>query len=160
MLDGVRDPGNAGAIIRSADAFGLDGVVMTRGGVEWTNPKVLRSTVASCFHLPIVAEVDEGELVEWMAVQGVKSLAAVARGGGDASSVEPGGRWAVIFGNETAGPSESLLRACGGRVTIVTPGRAESLNVAVSAGVLLYLLTAPRGASPRAGCGGFRRPRR
>ncbi len=143
VLDGVRDPGNAGAIIRSADAFGLDGVIMTRGGVEWTNPKVLRSTVASCFHLPIVTEVGEDELTQWLSTQGARLLSAVARDGDDAASLDPGERWAVIFGNETAGPSESLMGACEARVTVATPGRAESLNVAVSAGVLLYLLTAP-----------------
>ena len=144
VLDGVQDPGNAGAIIRSADAFGLDGVIVTRGGVEWTNPKVLRSSAASCFHLPIAADVTEEELATWLAAQCVRSLAAVARGGEDAATVEPGERWAAVFGNEIAGPSEALLRACEMRVTIATPGRAESLNVAVSAGVLLYMLTAPR----------------
>jgi len=138
---GVQDPGNAGAIIRCADAFGLDAVVLTEGCVEWQNPKVLRASMGSCFHMPVISDISFDALAEWLAERKIDAIAAVARGGEDVMKFVPPPAWALLLGNEAAGLAEDVAAKARHRVTLLTPGRAESLNVAVSAGVLMHILT-------------------
>ncbi len=142
VLGGIQDPGNVGSIIRSADAYALDGVLLLKGCADWRSPKVLRSTAGSCFHVPIVAEIDADDMLKWLGSSKISLLAAVSGGGRDVRSFKAPRRWALALGNETAGPPDAVIEGCDERVTIVTPGSAESLNVAVSAGVLLHSLRA------------------
>lgn len=143
VLAGVQDPGNAGAIIRSADAFALDAVVFTEGCAEWQNPKVLRSTMGSCFHIPIVSDADPGVLLAWLEERKIAPIAAVAHGGADVTQFTPPPAWALFLGGEAAGLPAAILGKCPHHVTLHTPGRAESLNVAVSAAVIMHILTRP-----------------
>jgi TrmH family RNA methyltransferase len=138
---GVQDPGNVGAIIRCADAFGLAAVILTDGCAEWQNPKVLRASMGSCFHVPIISDVSLDALAAWLAERKVATIAAVARGGEDITKFVPPPAWALLLGNEAAGLPEDVANKSQYRVTLLTPGRAESLNVAVSAGVILHILT-------------------
>jgi TrmH family RNA methyltransferase len=144
ILDGIQDPGNAGAILRAADAFGCASVVFGRGTVEALNPKVLRGAQGSHFHLPVAAGPDAAAAVAAARAAGCRVLAAVASGGVSLYDTKaPGPRTAVVFGNEARGSGEETLRACDERVTIPLSGRAESLGVAAAAAVVLAWLARP-----------------
>ncbi|WP_066582158.1 TrmH family RNA methyltransferase [Cellulomonas timonensis] len=153
VLANVRDPGNAGTVIRAADAAGADAVVLAGESVDPLNPKVVRSTVGSLFHLPVVAGVELAPAVAALRAAGLAVLAA--DGGGeqdlddlqDAAAVDgPGAAGtpdlrtptAWLFGNEAWGllPADRALADAAVRVPI--RGRAESLNLATAATVCLY----------------------
>jgi TrmH family RNA methyltransferase len=140
VLVAVQDPGNVGAIIRSADAFALDAVVLTPGCAEWQNPKVLRASMGSCFHVPVISDASTDELFALLAERDIAPIAAVAHGGEDINKFATPPAWALLLGNEAAGLPEDIAGKCAHRITLPLPGRAESLNVAVSAGVLLNSL--------------------
>ena len=136
----AQDPGNAGTIIRAADAAGADAVVLARGSVDPTAPKVVRSTAGSLFHLPVVTGVALDDAVAALHEAGLTVLAADGRGDFDLfdaeSLLEAPSAW--LLGNEAHGlPSEALSRA-DAVVSIPIYGKAESLNVAAAAAVCLY----------------------
>lgn len=137
VLDGVRDPGNAGTIIRSADAFGADAVILGKGSVDLYNPKTVRSTMGSLFHLPII-EAELPELLPEARSRGVKligtSLQADYRCDGY-DWTQP--TW-LLMGSEGDGLSPAVRAMVDESVIIPMPGRSESLNVAMAATVLLY----------------------
>jgi len=142
VLSNVRDPGNAGTAIRVADAAGADAVVLAGESVDITNPKVVRSTAGSLFHLPIV-RAPLADAVEALRGAGVAVLAA--GGSGEALLGEPGaapddlaGATAWVFGNEAWGLTEDELALADLVVRIPIYGRAESLNLATAASVCLY----------------------
>lgn len=140
VLTQAQDPGNAGTIIRAADAAGADAVVLARGSVDPTAPKVVRSTAGSLFHLPVVTGVALDDAVAALHEAGLTVLAADGRGDFDLfeaeSLLEAPSAW--LFGNEAHGlPSEALSRA-DAVVSIPVYGKAESLNVAAAAAVCLY----------------------
>ena len=138
VLTQAQDPGNAGAIIRAADAAGADAVVLVRGSVDPTAPKVVRSTAGSLFHLPVGVALDDA--VAALHEAGLTVLAADGRGDFDLfeaeSLLEAPSAW--LLGNEARGlPAEALSRA-DAVVSIPIYGKAESLNVAAAAAVCLY----------------------
>ena len=140
VLTQAQDPGNAGTIIRAADAAGADAVVLVRGSVDPTAPKVVRSTAGSLFHLPVVTGVALDDAVAALHEAGLTVLAADGRGDFDLfdaeSLLEAPSAW--LLGNEAPGlPSETLSRA-DAVVSIPIYGKAESLNVAAAAAVCLY----------------------
>ena len=140
VLTQAQDPGNAGAIIRAADAAGADAVVLVRGSVDPTAPKVVRSTAGSLFHLPVVTGVALDDAVAALHEAGLTVLAADGRGDFDLfeteSLLEAPSAW--LLGNEARGlPAEALSRA-DAVVSIPIYGKAESLNVAAAAAVCLY----------------------
>ena len=140
VLTQAQDPGNAGAIIRAADAAGADAVVLVRGSVDPTAPKVVRSTAGSLFHLPVVTGVALDDAVAALHEAGLTVLAADGRGDFDLfeaeSLLEVPSAW--LLGNEARGlPAEALSRA-DAVVSIPIYGKAESLNVAAAAAVCLY----------------------
>lgn len=137
----VRDPGNAGTVIRCADAFGADAVVLTHGSVDYRNPKTVRASVGSIFHQPIVADADFAAAVEWARASGLQVLAADA--GGDsldalADAGELARPTAWVFGNEAWGLPDEVLAQVDKVVSIPMYGRAESLNLSTAAAVCLY----------------------
>lgn len=137
----VRDPGNAGTVIRCADAFGADAVVLTAGSVELTNPKTVRASVGSVFHLPIATAVDFAEAVDWAHAAGMTVLAADAGGEDLAELARTGqldGPTAWVMGNEAWGLPEDVLALVDRVVSIPMPGQAESLNLSTAAAVCLY----------------------
>jgi TrmH family RNA methyltransferase len=148
ILDGIQDPGNAGAILRAADAFGCASVVFCRGTVEALNPKVLRAAQGSHFHLEVAAGPAAPEAAAAARRAGCRVLAAVAAGGEPLYGIaDRGRRTAVVFGNEARGSGEETLAACDARVTIPLRGRAESLGVAAAAAVVLSWLAGPGGGA-------------
>jgi TrmH family RNA methyltransferase len=139
LLDGVQDPGNLGTIIRTADAAGLDAVILGEGTADVYNSKTLRSTQGSIFHLPII----KGNLKGWITElkkQNVPVYGTALEHAVPYQEVKPQGTFALIVGNEGSGVREELLALCDHNLYIPIHGRAESLNVAVATGVLTYYL--------------------
>ncbi|MDQ0256438.1 TrmH family RNA methyltransferase [Evansella vedderi] len=138
FIDGVQDPGNVGAMIRTADAAGLSGVVMGEGSVDSFNGKVIRATQGSLFHLP----VQRMNLLD--AVQLCKEnnipVFGTSLEGSTYNAIEPQEHFALIMGNEGSGVNPTLLAQCDQNLYIPIHGKAESLNVGIAAGILLYHL--------------------
>ena len=137
----VRDPGNLGTVIRTADAFGADAVVATAGSVDPTNPKTVRASVGSIFHLPVVTGVELASTVTTVRAKGFTILATDATGAdlNDlASSGGLDGKVAWIMGNEAWGLPVADLALADQVVRIPMWGQAESLNLSTAAAVCLY----------------------
>ncbi|WP_147680411.1 RNA methyltransferase [Actinomyces ruminicola] len=140
VLTEAQDPGNAGTIIRTADAAGADAVVLVKGSVDPTNPKVVRATAGSLFHLPLLVGVELEEAVRMLRAVGLRLLAADGRGtvslfDAEAELAAPS---AWLLGNEARGLAPAALDAADTVVSIPIYGRAESLNVASAAAICLY----------------------
>lgn len=139
VADGVQDPGNVGTIIRAADAFGSEAVFLTVGCADLYNAKTLRSTMGSVFHLPVVNGIDSFVLQNFFRQNGI-SIAATSLGESAVPLPQAGLKrpLAVIFGSESRGVSEEFLGTADLQIKIPMAGPAESLNVAVAAGIVLY----------------------
>ncbi|MFD1067449.1 TrmH family RNA methyltransferase [Oceanobacillus locisalsi] len=139
LLDAVQDPGNTGTIIRTADAAGADGVILGSGCVDLYNDKVIRSTQGSIFHLPVL-HADLDEEADRLKKAGYTVWATALEKAENYKNLTVPQKTAVILGNEGAGVKDSLLEKADERVTIPIFGKAESLNVSIAAGILLYYL--------------------
>lgn len=138
VLDGVQDPGNAGTIIRTADAVGADGVILLKGSVDVFGDKTVRSTMGSLFHLPVCTEATTAELQEFLTSQNVTLYATALDAAAKPHFVQDFRQGcAIVFGNEGNGVSAELLQTAV-KTYIPMYGEAESLNVGVSAAVVLY----------------------
>jgi TrmH family RNA methyltransferase len=134
----VRDPGNAGTIVRSAEAAGAQGVIFCRGSVDVTNPKTVRASAGALFHVPVVEGCDPQEVLGVLGDVGQMRIAAVAHGGERPDRVDLCRAVALIFGNEAQGLPADVLAGVDTAVTIPMPGRSESLNLGMAASILLY----------------------
>jgi RNA methyltransferase, TrmH family len=136
----VRDPGNAGTVIRTADAAGADAVVLAGSSVDAYNPKTVRASVGSLFHLPVVVEPDVAAAVAAARASGLTVLAA--DGDGETSLDDAGDllgrRTAWLFGNEAWGLLPEVAALADHRIRIPIHGRAESLNLSTAAALCLY----------------------
>jgi TrmH family RNA methyltransferase len=134
----VRDPGNAGTVIRCADAAGADLVVLAGTSVDAYNPKTVRASVGSLFHLPLGVEPDAAAAVAALREAGLTVLATA--GGGEVSLYDAplDGPTAWLFGNEAHGLPDDLAALADHRVSIPIHGRAESLNLSTAAALCLY----------------------
>ncbi|PPF28635.1 MULTISPECIES: RNA methyltransferase [unclassified Rathayibacter] len=141
VLEEVRDPGNLGTIIRAADAAGADAVVLSGRSVDLYNPKVVRSTTGSLFHLPVAVGADLADVLGRLRGVGLRSVAADVKGE-DLLDVRARGDLAQptiwVFGNEARGLEEESLALVDGVVAVPIYGAAESLNLATAASVCLY----------------------
>ncbi|NKX56117.1 TrmH family RNA methyltransferase [Arthrobacter mobilis] len=159
VLVRVQDPGNAGTVLRAADSAGADALVLTSASVDIYNPKAVRATAGSLFHLPVVTGQDTETLFSTLRGQGIALLAADGYGNVDLDELQdrsalrrlggPGGTdtaglpaleapSAWLFGNEAQGLSDRELAAADHRVAVPIYGQAESLNVSTAATVCLY----------------------
>lgn len=138
----VRDPGNAGTMIRTADAAGATAVILTGNSVDLYNDKVVRATAGSLFHLPIALTDDPAETVRALQAQGYAVLAADGSGEVDLfEATQRGlldGQVAWLFGNEAWGLPGELAALADHRVSVPMLGKAESLNLATAGAVCLY----------------------
>jgi len=158
LLANVRDPGNAGTVLRAADAAGADAVIFADASVDVYNGKCVRASAGSLFHLPVVAGARLSAAVSALRDAGLRVLAADGRGASTLDS--PRTRAALtsptawLFGNEAWGLPDDLLALADETVAVPIYGRAESLNLATAAAVCLYAsasaLFAPGGTTPRA----------
>ncbi|MGO2139034.1 MAG: TrmH family RNA methyltransferase [Leucobacter sp.] len=139
VMHEVRDPGNAGAVLRAADAAGADAVVFSGESIDPWHPKVVRSTTGSLFHLPVVTESSLEAVVAAAREAGLETIAADVRGDEitDVRAQLRGGI-AWVFGNEARGLGEAERDVIGRSIRLPIYGAAESLNLATAASVLLY----------------------
>jgi TrmH family RNA methyltransferase len=147
VMADVRDPANAGTVIRTADAAGVGAVVCCGGTVDPYNPKAVRASAGSLFHVPLVLAGDPAGLLETLGTSGRRRLGAVVRGGQDYTSVDWTLRTVLVLGNEAWGLPEGL--ALDGLVGIPMAGRAESLNVGMACAVLCFEALRQRRAARR-----------
>jgi RNA methyltransferase, TrmH family len=137
LLDGLQDPGNIGTIIRTAEASGIDAIVLGKGTVDLYNPKVLRSAQGSHFHLPII-KGDLSETIPVLKENGIPVYGTALENGEEYTTVKPQDSYALIVGNEGSGMSGEILSLTNQNLYIPIYGKSESLNVAIAAGILLY----------------------
>ena len=138
LAEELNDPGNLGTVIRTADACGADAVFLSKGSVDLYNPKVLRSTMGSIFHVPVFQNADLPALSQKLKVQRIPLYAAHLKGDRFPYTLPLQDACAFLIGNEARGLSEEVASLCDSWVKIPMPGQAESLNASVAAGVLLY----------------------
>jgi TrmH family RNA methyltransferase len=136
-LSEVQDPGNAGTILRSADAFGMDAVITSPGSVDMYSPKVVRSTAGSLWHIPVFESVAIQDLL----ALGIKAFSLGASGTKTLSSFATTGDTVAVFGNEARGLSTAQEVAQIEVVSIPMPGNAESLNLSAAASIVMYHLS-------------------
>ncbi|MFY4774652.1 TrmH family RNA methyltransferase [Metabacillus sp. RGM 3146] len=139
LIDGLQDPGNLGTIIRTADAAGLDGIVLGEGTVDLYNSKVIRSSQGSIFHIPVV----KGSLGEWLNELNEKEITVYGtslQNGSDYRTADQGDPFALLIGNEGSGVREEWLQMTKRNLYIPIRGKAESLNAGIAAGILMYHL--------------------
>ena len=138
VLENVTDPGNMGTLIRTADAAGADGIFLSKGCVDIYNPKVIRATMGSIFHLPIYRNLNLMDLMEDSKNNNVKTLAAHLKGTSTPYKVDMTTACAVIIGNEANGLSDEISEMASDLVKIPMPGKAESMNAGIAGGILIY----------------------
>lgn len=137
LIDAVQDPGNIGTMIRTADAAGIDAVVLGKGCADIYNPKTLRSAQGSHFHIPVI----RGNLMDWvekLKERNIPLYGTALENAVDYRELHKSGSFALIVGNEGSGVQKELLEQTTQNVMIPILGQAESLNVAVATGILLY----------------------
>jgi RNA methyltransferase, TrmH family len=141
ILDGLQDPGNAGTLVRSLHATSGTTVLALKGTVDLFNPKVVRASAGSLFHLEVAARVEADETLAWLAARDLPLLALDAAGeplfGG---GFEAPARFALAVGNEGAGLSPRLIERAARRLAIPMASGVDSLNAAVAGSVALYEL--------------------
>jgi tRNA(Leu) C34 or U34 (ribose-2'-O)-methylase TrmL len=153
VLYAVRDPGNAGTILRAADAAGADAVVFSEASVDVYNPKAVRSSAGSVFHLPVVRDAGIAETVRALRERGMAVHAAGTTGDRTVYDLDLRRPSAFVFGNEAWGLPDEVAALTDGVVRIPIPGAAESLNLATAAGVTLFEAVRQRTAGGASGHG-------
>lgn len=145
----IRDPGNAGTVIRCADAFGADAVILSDDSVDLYNPKTVRASVGSIFHLPVVTGVDLASAIEACRAAGLQVLAADGSGDADLTELADALRrpTAWVMGNEAWGLPTEHLELADRAVAVPLYGGAESLNLATAAAICLYASASAQHAS-------------
>lgn len=139
VLDGVSEPGNLGTIIRTAEAAGVDCVILLKGCADLYNPKVVRSTMGSLFRVPCLSGA-ELETVSRLKADGFSIVATALQDSVAIDNADVKGKRAIVIGSEAFGVSEELLELSDVRVQIPMEGEVESLNAGVAAGICMYLL--------------------
>jgi TrmH family RNA methyltransferase len=135
VLHDLRDPGNVGTIIRSADAAGVTAVVLTGQSVDPFNPKTLRASAGSIFHLPVVVTSIEETAAHF---DGEQLLATVVHGGRSYREVDFTNPSVVVIGNESDGLDAATIALCGASISIPMDGKSESLNAGVAASLIVF----------------------
>ena len=138
IAEELNDPGNLGTIIRTADACACDGVFLSKGSVDLYNSKVLRSTMGSVFHVPVITDVEIEQCIELFKQNKITLYAAHLKGTKTPYECNLKEPTAFVIGNEARGLSEKTAQICDMLIKIPMPGRAESLNASVAASVLMY----------------------
>ena len=161
IAEGIQDPGNLGTMIRTADAFAFNGVIVTSGTVSPINSKTLRAAMGSCFHVPLLSFPDLTAVADWLRQANLTLVAADPYGQEihrsvmpaatslPATAVMPASKWlpaaaGLVVGNEARGLSDLAKKLCHHLVRIPMPGKAESLNASAAAAILCYELMLAR----------------
>lgn len=147
VLVDVADPGNAGTLVRVAEAAGIGGVVACGNGVEWWNPKVVRAAAGSLFRVPVAEAPDARAVLEHLHALGTRTLATVVDDAVAYTEVDWCARVAIVLGSEAHGLAPEVAAAASARVHIPMAGRVESLNVAMAGAVCAFELARVRRAA-------------
>lgn len=139
ILDDIQDPGNAGTIIRNAVAFGIDTIVFSKSSVSAYNEKTLRSTGGMIFNINIIID-DLENVISQIKNNDIKVIGTSLNTSKSLETLEKMDNFAIIFGNEGNGVSKDILSSCDEVIKINMNSKCESLNVAVSSGIVLYNL--------------------
>ena len=139
ILDAIKDPGNLGTIIRTADWFGIKNIILGKDSVDVFNPKVAQSTMGSIFHVNIIQDQDVPTYLEQLKSQEYTLIATSLHGEEKLPELKKD-KWALIVGNESHGVDQSIIDKSHYQLLIPKHGQAESLNVAVATGVVLSKL--------------------
>lgn len=150
VVEGAEKPGNVGAILRTADAAGVDGLILCAGGTDLHNPNVIRASLGTRFTVP-VAEAPTTEVIIWLKERGIRAVAATPGAATRYTSADLTGSVAVVTGSEADGLSAAWLAAADATVTIPMRGVADSLNLATSTALLLYEVVRQRGEDKMTG---------
>jgi TrmH family RNA methyltransferase len=145
VLDGIRDPGNAGALLRSGSAAGVSGLIATAGTVDLSSPKVVRASMGGIFRVPWAMDAEPAEVVDWAKAGGWQLVTLDPRGGIPFHHFPYKGKLALVVGSEAEGVGKEIAAACSAAVTIPMPGGLESLNAAMAATLVLYQALIYRG---------------
>ena len=137
VLHDVRDPGNAGTIVRSADAAGASAVVFSGQSVDPFNPKTLRASAGSVFHVPVCVD-DLAVAIAHFSGEGARVLATVVRGGASHRTQDLVVPTVIVIGNEATGLDDEAVSLCDASITIPMQGAAESLNAAIAASLIAF----------------------
>lgn len=138
LLENLRDPGNLGTIIRTAEAAGVSGIILSKESVDIYNPKVIRSTMGAVYRVPFIYAEDFLGLLEQLRQQKVRLLAAHLQGKKSFVQADYSGKVGILVGNEANGLSEAAAGLADEKVIIPMAGNVESLNAAVAAALLMY----------------------
>lgn len=138
LLDEVRDPGNVGTIIRTADACGIDAVVLSKGCADLYNGKTIRSTMGSMFHVPVVQNADISEVLARAKQKGITAVGADPHSVFTCIDMPALKKSMIVIGNEAQGIRPQTMEQLDYRVSIPMPGKAESLNAGIAAAIMMY----------------------
>lgn len=143
-LDEIKDPGNMGTIIRTAEAFGIEGILVGKGSVDVFNDKVIRSTMGSILRMPILQLENLKDFLLDLKGKGVQIIGADPHSETDFRKVKKADKTVLVIGNEAKGISEEIRECLSVEVTIPMQGRAESLNAGIAAALMAYEFRANR----------------
>ncbi len=146
ILEDLQDPGNAGTILRTADAAGADGILCSEGTADLFSPKVVRASMGSIFHLPVVRTERFRESLLTLKQRGIMLAAAHLQASLSYDQADYRGGCGILIGNEGNGLREETTSLAQVKISIPQPGRAESLNASVAAGILMYEVVRQRRA--------------
>ena len=139
VLNNVQDPGNLGTLIRTADAFKINQIIVTKGSCDVYNQKTLRSTMASVFNIPIVDSVNTPEVISFLKNNNIKIVtSSLSANSVSLSSIKVEDNYALVLGNEGNGVEKSFNESSDIVIKIPMYGKAESLNVAIAGGIIMY----------------------
>lgn len=137
VVEGVEKPGNLGAILRSADAAGVDGVIVCGRSTDIYNPNVVRASIGTIFTVPVV-EAEVSEVINWLKGKGIKTVAATPHTDLEYFDADLKGPTAIVMGSEHEGLSDTWLKSADLLIRIPMKGEADSLNLSVSTALLLF----------------------
>ncbi len=138
MCDRIQDPGNLGTIIRTSDAFGPAAVILNKGCVDIHNPKVVRATAGAIFRVPFLCIDSDEEIIQTLNDNVFKIISTVVESDYSFDDVQEENKICVVIGNEGQGVSREIVENSHLCITIRMPGRAESLNASIAAGISIY----------------------
>lgn len=145
MLDGVQDPHNLGACMRTADAAGVDAVIVPRHGAAGLGPTVSKVAAGAAEHLPFAPVANLGRVLDWLGDYGVSRVVTSDQAGKSLYETDLSGSVVLVMGGEHAGVSKGLARRCDVLVSLPMLGEVSSLNVSVATGICLYEARRQRG---------------
>jgi TrmH family RNA methyltransferase len=134
----VQDPGNVGALMRAAEAGGITGMYVCGASANPFSWKSVRGSMGSALRLPVVGGLKTSDVLSCMKTSGMRTVAAVTRGGADPEAIDWNGKVGIVLGGEGPGLSDDVVVSCDAHVSIPMAPRVESLNVATAGAILIY----------------------